>query len=199
MSQISSLDSLIARSRVYAGIGSRVVPLPLQLWLERTGAMLARRGLTLRSGAAPGSDAAFERGAELAEGRREIFLPWPCFNGHRSALCWPSAEAMELAASVHPNWAACSRAARALHARNCQQILGRKLDAPVDFAVFYARGKAGRVLGGTATAVRLAQDRGIPTFNLFDPEVLELWRDVVRSEERSRVSFWQKLFGSGEA
>ena len=68
-------------SRVYAGIGSRQTPQAVLDTMERIGRSMARHGWTLRSGAADGTDAAFEAGAERERGPREIWLPWPGFNG----------------------------------------------------------------------------------------------------------------------
>lgn len=76
--------------------------------------------------------------------------------------------AMELAAEVHPNWAACSDAARKLHARNCYQILGLNLDNPVSDVVCWTPGGKGE--GGTGQAIRLAKKLGIPVWDLGDQE-----------------------------
>lgn len=117
---------------------------------------LAAHGYILRSGAAEGADAAFERGAGDL---KEIWLPWPRFNNHPSKLL-PSPAAFEMAARFHPAWHMCSRGARALHARNCHQILGADLQTPVEFVVCWT--KDGKPSGGTGQALRIAIHHNIP-------------------------------------
>lgn len=160
-------------SRVHTGIGSRATPPDTLELIAKIATALARAGLTLRSGGAPGADAAFEAGA--GAGSAEIFLPWKGFNHHPSLLYSPPSAAFDLARTVHPRWERCKPAHRLFHARNCQQVLGKALDDPVDFVLFWAREEEGQVGGGTATAVRLARKRGIATFNLWREEVRALW------------------------
>jgi hypothetical protein len=125
----------------------------------------------LRTGHAPGADQAFERGA----GRQaEVYLPWPMFEYAAdiyaaSVMDRPTRAAYDLAAQHHPVWDSLSRGARALHARNCHQILGRDLQTPVRFVLCWHRGR-----GGTMQAVRLATARQIPVFNLAESETR--WR-----------------------
>jgi hypothetical protein len=158
-------------TRIYAGIGSRQTP---QDVLSRMTAIADKRavhGWVLRSGAADGADAAFERGAVSAGGQTEIYLPFPRFRGHRAGIVsstlprWP--EAQSIAASHHPAWERCSPVARQLLARNVFQILGRDLNSPVEDVLFFApstTARDGRIVdasGGTGLAVRLASARGI--------------------------------------
>ena len=127
---------------------------------------LGRRGWLLRSGGAEGADSAHEAGCDLAGGAKEIYLPWKRFRKNPSPLFLPSPEAVALAAATHPAWEKCSRGARLLHARNCHQALGKKLDDPVSLVVCWTMG--GGVRGGTATAMRLAAARGARVVNLFE-------------------------------
>jgi hypothetical protein len=158
----------------YTGIGSRETPqdiLDAMLQISRT---LDHMGYTLRSGGAPGADSAFESSTL----RSEIFLPWKGFNGNKSLRYTIPPAAYKIAEDLHPNWYSCSLAAKNLHARNVQQVLGQSLKSPSCFVLFYAKEKNGIVQGGTATAVKLARLKGIPTFNLrafVDPatEVLD--------------------------
>jgi len=120
---------------------------------------LSARGFTLRSGGALGADSAFAAGSS----RSQIFVPWPGYNG--LPLIFPVLPAAyDLAARYHPNWAACSRGARALHARNMHIMLGPSLDSPVSIVVCWTPG--GAVTGGTGQALRVALDRGIPILNM---------------------------------
>lgn len=177
-----SLEQLVIRSTSYAGVGSRLTPALGLSIMEGAAEVLAKKGLLLRSGGAPGADMAFEWGCYRGNGRKEIFLPWRRFNGNSSPLFRPTAEAEEIAALCHPNWRACTPIARKLHARNCQQVCGEHLDDPVDFVLFWANERNGLVEGGTATAVYLARQLEIPTFNLRFPEIRQIWRSFVERQ-----------------
>ena len=144
----------------YAGIGSRRTPQDVLDLMEKAAAKLRNRGFVLRSGAADGADAAFERGAA---GVAEIFLPWKGFNNHKSCRFHIRTAALELAEKHHPKWAYLSQGARRLHARNCYQILGEYLNQPVKFVLCWHNGS-----GGTLQAVRIAESLEIPVFNIRD-------------------------------
>lgn len=177
-----SPTDIVNRSRCYAGIGSRTTPRTVLLLMSKLGRVLAQRGLLLRSGGSSGADSAFEEGASISHGKKEIFLPWQGFNYHSSPLFDPPPEAEAMAALCHPNWAACKPPARKLHARNCQQICGIDLTSPVDFVLFWAPERNGRIQGGTATAVNIARQLEIPSFNLKDPTVFTDWQNFVRAD-----------------
>ena len=142
----------------YAGIGSRNTPPDVLDLMEKAAKKLRMQGFVLRSGAADGADAAFERGAA---GVAEIYLPWRNFNQSGSPLHTISQAALELAEKHHPKWEYLSQSARRLHARNCYQILGKHLNQPVKFVLCWHNGT-----GGTMQAVRLAESLNIPVFNL---------------------------------
>ena len=63
----------------YTGIGSRDTPDEVLRWFKIYADVLAELGFTLRSGAAPGADAAFEEGCDRVDGKKEIYLPWKGF------------------------------------------------------------------------------------------------------------------------
>lgn len=151
--------------KAYAGIGSRKTPADICSLMSRLATALEKEGYTLRSGHADGADKAFESGVVSL---KEIYLPWKGFNGSKSLLGKATEEAFEIAAKFHPNWTACSRAARALHARNCHQLLGLDLHSPVEFVVCWT--KDGEASGGTGQALRIADAYGIPVFNMHNPE-----------------------------
>jgi hypothetical protein len=159
----------------YAGIGSRETPPEIISKMEEIGRAFAEAGWILRSGAAPGADSAFERGASAADGRMEIFLPWKGFEGHRSTLFQPPEEAHGIASRLHPGWSRLSQGKRKLHARNVQQILGENLDSPSRLVVCWTAG--GEPVGGTATGINLASERGIPIFNLGSRDSLAKLRE----------------------
>jgi len=166
----------------YAGIGSRTTPDPVAKYMERVAAKMAARGAVLRSGAANGADTYFETGCDRAGGNKEIYLPWPSFNGSSSALTSPSSKAYELASQVHPAWAKLKHPVRRLHARNCHQILGADLNDPVQLVICWTpdgcedEASRGPNSGGTATAIVLASRHGVPVFNLARPDAVERLR-----------------------
>ena len=74
----------------------------------------------------------------------------------------------ELAESVVGHWHNCGPYARGMHQRNVHQILGYELNDPVDAVICWTPN--GNVVGGTATALKLAMKAGIPIFNLGRPD-----------------------------
>lgn len=160
-------------SRIYAGIGARKTPSDVLSKMTRIAKSLASQGWTLRSGAADGADAAFESGAGSMS---EIYLPWKKFNNNESVLCDVCDDALLLASQLHPKWNFLSAGAKKLHARNCYQILGKKLDNPVRFVICWTpdgaitESQCSEATGGTATAIKLADRMSIPVFNLKLPE-----------------------------
>lgn len=156
---------------IYTGIGSRQTPQDILDTMYEGAIQLADLGFTLRSGGANGADSAFEAGCTDGAGKMEIYLPWRLFNNNKSPLYTPSREAFHLAQSYHPNWSACSHGARALHARNCHQILGLDLQTPSDLVICWTQGGTGR--GGTGQALRIAEAYEIPIFDLGSSDGLD--------------------------
>lgn len=159
--------------RFYTGVGSRETPPEVLSGMRRLAEWFRLLGFTLRSGGAAGADTAFEQGAY---GQSHIYLSWGGFNGrYRTRLESPRREAYTLAQTAHPTWGRLSPGARALHARNCHQVLGDTLDAPSDFLVCWtpdgcvSEATRTKNTGGTATAIVLADRHAIPVFNLYDP------------------------------
>lgn len=148
------------RTKYYAGIGSRETPEDKLNKIKKIGYVLGKLGYILRSGGAIGADSAFEKGCDLAKGGKEIFYANDCTNDMET-----------MASKFHPNWGACSNYAKKLHGRNCAQILGRSLDAPIGFVVCWT--KEGLSKGGTGTVIKLAESHNIPIFNLFNETVFD--------------------------
>lgn len=164
--------------KLYAGIGSRQTDKCTLQKMVYIGYGLAAKGYTLRSGGADGADSAFEYGCDLARGSKEIFLPWSGFNGNDTSIFEePSKEAVEMAETLHPAWDKCSDGAKKLLGRNCHQILGNTLDKPVLFVICWT--KHAKMAGGTALAMRLAEKRNIPIYNLADFEQEKVFRNKV--------------------
>ena len=157
---------------IYTGIGSRNTPDEVLARMRGWGKALAYFEDTLRSGAAPGADAAFEEGCDSVNGSKEIFLPWKGFQKNPSPLFEVSDEAMKIASEFHDAWKFLKRPVKLLMARNVYQVLGRYLDRPSDFVVCWtpdgctSRDERSRQTGGTGQAIAIASEYGIPVFNL---------------------------------
>ena len=178
---------------IYTGIGSRETP---DEYLDECFALagdLASNGLTLRSGGAPGADQAFEEGAAVMDGPREIYLPWPGFEAKarekiRDLDCEfpePTAEAYVMAKEYHPRWGALSYGGRKLMARNVHQVLGLDLLTPSLFILCWTKNGSGK--GGTGQALRIAKDFNVPVYDLGldqpQEEVIAFIRDCIGGGE----------------
>ena len=149
----------------YAGIGSRKTPTEVIELMKQFAAWAAGEDFTLNTGGAKGADTAFIVGATANNGKVNNYLPFPGYNGYRNSMPFPEGdEIFTLARKYHPNWKACSSAARLMHARNCNIVLGPSLNQPVDFIIGWTPG--GEAVGGTGQALRLSLDYGIPVCNL---------------------------------
>lgn len=166
---------------IYAGIGSRETPSTVLIFMIRCATEWARKGWTLRSGGAKGADKAFETGAIDGGGPLEVFYTDRYRIGYSSNSdedrfankyqanveaydleIWNQAK--EMAAEYHPAWERCSPYARKLHTRNVFIMLGECLNEPVDLVVCWTEG--GKLKGGTAQALRIAQEHKIAVANL---------------------------------
>ena len=85
-------------------------------------------------------------------------------------------ETERIASEVHPAWDRCNEWARGMHSRNCHQILGYDLQSPVDAVICWT--PDGAVVGGTATAIRIAMKYDIPVFNLGVPDKESVLNDI---------------------
>lgn len=166
----------------YAGIGSRKTPEEVLQIMEKLGFVLAKKGLILRSGAAEGADSAFENGCDKAKGKKEIYLPWKNFNNSISDLYFENLpeEATDIAFKYHPNLHRCTYGIIKMMAINSCQVLGKDCNTPSDFVVCYCeKDENGEYQGGTAQALRIAEDKNIPIFNLFFKDDLEKLKKFV--------------------
>ena len=150
---------------LYAGIGSRETPQPILEQMFNIAAQKALNNWTLRSGGAPGADQAFERGCDSVNGKKEIYLPWPNFEGNKSPLFVITQEAIDMAKYYHPAPHKLTQGALKLMARNCYQVLGFDLKTPVHQIICYTGER-----GGTTQALRIAKDFNIPVINLFNQQ-----------------------------
>ena len=85
-------------------------------------------------------------------------------------------ETERIASEVHPAWDRCNEWARGMHSRNCHQILGYDLQSPVDAVICWT--PDGKIVGGTATALKLSMKYDIPVFNLGVSDKKSVLNDI---------------------
>jgi len=157
----------------YTGIGSRDTPEAVLRWFKIYSHVLADLGATLRSGAAPGADAAFEEGCDRASGLKEIYLPWKNFQKSTSPHFDVSPEAQMIAAEIYGDrFMYLKRPVKLLMSRNCYQVTGLTLDTPSKFVLCWtpdgcsSANERSKKSGGTGQAIAYASTLGIPVFNI---------------------------------
>ena len=160
----------------YAGIGSRETPIDILHLFKKVAYYLSQKEFILRSGGAKGADKAFEVGCDNFNGQKEIYLPWPYFEGSDSNLIVKDPKAFEISEKFHPYWHNLSQRAKKLQARNSHQVLGLDLNTPSKFIICWT--KNGKGSGGTGQAIRIAKVFNIPIFDAGS------WNDIeeVRKE-----------------
>jgi hypothetical protein len=153
--------------KFYAGIGSRETPLDICYLMQHITNQLKQEDYWLRSGGAKRAD---EYCAKGAEEKAQIFIPGDWFKlayihpdcEIYSGIC---AEAYKIAKAFHPNFDGIPTLfQKQLIARNSYQVLGEDLKSPVDFILCWTEN--GKLVGGTAQALRIAQSYGIKILNL---------------------------------
>lgn len=154
--------------KIYAGIGSRRTPDDVCQIMVGLGHKLAKDDWILRSGGAEGADAAFEKGADIVQGQKEIILPWQGFNGNKSNLVIGEREedqwASDTAQENFPWFEKQRDSTKKLLARNMMQVLGIRGDEPCAAVICWTD----LPQGGTNYAMTLAERNGIPVWNLHD-------------------------------
>lgn len=163
----------------YAGIGSRTTPAEILDLMKKFAQRAAHQGWILRSGAAPGADTAFERGADAARGKKEIYLPYDDYCGRSireegvfvPKLLENYQQAVELAEKYHPDFAALDEYKEHI-IRDGYQVLGQDLKTPVKLIICWtvdgclSHQERTALTGGTGQAISLASERNIPIYNL---------------------------------
>lgn len=162
----------------YAGIGSRSTPNIVGVEMGQWAKNLEDMGFVLRSGGAEGADTFFKEGT-TKDTMREIYVAGYAKQGDVAFDTLPldiRKEALYLASQHHPAWSRLSPYVQKLMARNILQVLGKDLDNPSKFVLFWAKPKKdsfGNIYdaeGGTGLAVRFAYASGIPVYHVEDPE-----------------------------
>jgi len=151
--------------KYYAGIGSRETPKDIQDLMTKLATTLESKEYILRSGGADGADTAFENGV-LDDNNKEIYLPWKNFNNSNSPYYNFDNidEATKIAKQFHPKFDNLSTGAKKLITRNTYQVLGLNLNTPSEFIICWTID--GKMKGGTAQALRIANSLEIPIYNL---------------------------------
>ncbi len=190
--------------RFYTGIGSRRTPPDILDEMSLWANILAKRGWILRSGGSPGADLAFEDGCDLANGLKEIYLPWKGFNGSKSERYTVGPKAMEMGEHFYGSrWKYLKQPVKQLQARNVYQIFGVELeDSEIkvkdeDFLILEqqsefvicwtpdgctSRDKRGKETGGTGQAIAIASEFAIPIFNLQKPMESQLLYEYLEND-----------------
>lgn len=161
---------------IYAGIGSRETPEPVLKVMTETAARLGAEDWTLQSGGAVGADTAFEQGAL----KKRIF-----YANEAMSECHFS-----IARRMHPAPHLLKDFAMKLMARNCSQVLGEKLDRPVDIVLAYTKGGMGA--GGTGQALRIARRIGLPVIDLGAPENKGITAEDLAEKAKSTVARYRE-------
>ena len=172
--------------KYYTGVGSRETPNEVLTEMETLARVFAKVGWTLRSGAAPGADTAFERGCDSENGLKEIFLPWRRFNKSLSMLYPPKLEAYNIAKSVNlGHFDYLKPTIQHLLARNAHQVEGWELNQKSNLLVCWTPDGCRNIeertkqSGGTGTAIALACRVGVPVYNLYHEEDLHRLLDKI--------------------
>ena len=166
------------KERFYTGIGSRQTPPDVLDLMTELAGILAYNEFILRSGHATGADRAFEIGCD---GLSRIYLPWEDF-GVKPYLDDPGMEVIGTEIAFEDQYErnfkrmvtdglcrnTTKQAMRKLHGRNYCQVYGHDAEStPSEFLVCWT--KNARLIGGTATAIKLTNITDIPVYNLADP------------------------------
>ena len=158
----------------YTGIGSRETPHQICQIMTQIARKFDAFGLTLRSGGADGADNAFE----ICSTKKKIYLPWEDFNDKTGFVLSKSdhEKASMIAKRYVSHYDMLSYGAKKLHNRNVCQILDIKFDEPTDFVVCWT--KDAKLIGGTATALKLAMEFSIPIFNLANYKDIDIMLSI---------------------
>lgn len=182
--------------KYYAGIGSRSTPYEVCRTFIKVGYILGDEGIVLRSGDAQGADTAFRKGCDYAGGNKEIYIPWKGFNGSNDGIVVDKhspiyAEARRIAECYHPAWDRLSDAGKELMVRNSFQVLGEDLRTLSNFVMCWT--EKGKLKGGTAQAIRIAQDFNIPVLNVGSIPMTEMQKEIIKFLDNLHIISEEKL------
>lgn len=175
--------------KFYAGIGSRETPEDVQDMMTEIASYLEERGYVLRSGNATGADQAFAKGVKTSAA--QIWMPWVGFekefalqyyNHEYRYVFIGDYEAHSSVTKYHPKPDALSEKGVKFMTRNYRQVIGYDGEPNSEFILCWT--PEGKASGGTAQALRIAKDKSIPVYNLFEYTLRQL---------KDRLEFWQNI------
>lgn len=175
--------------RTYAGVGSRETPRPIALKMYYLAIKLSELNFKCVSGGARqpkalkttepscSADQIFETACTRVDGYIDVitaFKPTIQWNAYRKVTQitneqYEFARQFILDNGIIPHFDKMKRTSRYLHARNFYQI--KNFDGQfVEFVICYSPLDGnGEPLGGTRTAIKIAEHFNIPVFNLASP------------------------------
>lgn len=155
---------------IITGVGSRSTPIEIMKEMTKIGEWCLDNNIWVRSGHAEGADWAFELGSQE---KCIAYIPWASFNAHLKSrakirVLTDKEISMQtnLVNEIHPSPGRLSNGAFRLMRRNVCQIMGETTQSPLTNAVICWT-EGGKLLGGTAFAMRLATKFNIPIFNMY--------------------------------
>jgi len=169
----------------YAGIGARATPEHVLKVMYDTAILLARDGYMCNTGAAPGADQEFAKGAIAGNGNVSFMLPWNTYEKdwvtmitnmptgrvliHTLSALNPSAYMS--VQQLHPAYEKIKhkQGLIKLHARNYMIINNAR------FVICWTPN--GKTIGGTGQGIRIAESLNIHIYNLGNPNVLAAFED----------------------
>jgi hypothetical protein len=183
--------------RYYTGVGSRNVPPSIARLQKRIGTILAKKGFTLLTGGAIGSDYNFLNGASAID--PELTQVWRPLSPDGKLIVgklpfgkphipvyyieeddFQKSRRYLVDKGILPYFDKMEMYAQGLHARNYFQIFSTFEVVPSEFVVYYAREFKGVVDGGTRTAVGVGRNEGVPTYNLFIPSQRDMFMEMIK-------------------
>jgi len=194
----------------YAGIGSQDTPSEVRDIMFAFAGWAAKKGMTLRTGGAPGADMAFLSGCAAAGGQYLLCLPRQTFNcvqlgvqPPERVLTRPSEKARNLARAIlgEQHWGVLDSTGRGnFPARNMHIVFGADIEEgklrPVKFLLCWTKG--GGLIGGTAHGLKAAQEwnRRVPEcrigiWNLWKGSHKAVVQDIMAGK-RPVYDLWQQ-------
>lgn len=148
--------------KCYTGVGSRDTPSEVKDVMQKMASILEKKGYVLRTGDADGADSAFRAGVKS----RDNIKVYTVDDTNDLAL--------EFGEQYHPAWEKVGSYGRKLHARNSFQVLGDNLEDPKPSLFLICWTPDGATsddersidTGGTGQAISIADDFGVPVYNL---------------------------------
>lgn len=153
-------------NNIFTGIGSRLIDSKHINLLYKIACLLEQDDWKCRTGDASGSDSVFRDAYSTNPRNLSIYTPAQI----QIDLCGNASKAKEIMYKYHPNPDAVKRNkfSECLLARDVYQVLGPSLEEPSKIVICYTQ--EGKLIGGTAMAIRIANAYGIPVLNIGNPK-----------------------------